>query len=202
MRTVVQGEIYRHFKDKLYQIVAVAYHSETREKYVVYQALYGDFKTYIRPYDMFLSEVDHEKYPEVKQLYRFQKVDPETELAASCIPHATVTTETEAAHATSIDSVPVKSVSATEKPSAVVTEEGAEENTGVNPLLLDFFDCDSTRDKIEYLQSIHTKLDQRLIDDIAASMDLTVDEGDVDTRYMSLLNALRTRARYETGRLR
>ena len=67
--------VYKHFKGDYYIVLDTATHSETKEKYVVYRGLYGNNELYIRPYDMFISKVDKEKYPNVKQEYRFELQD-------------------------------------------------------------------------------------------------------------------------------
>ena len=79
-RDVVIGGIYRHFKGKMYKVLMIGYDSETNNdenprKLVIYQALYGDNKIWVRDYDDFLMEVNHEKYPDVTQKYRFELVD-------------------------------------------------------------------------------------------------------------------------------
>lgn len=69
---VVPGTVYKHFKGNLYVVLNVAVHSETKEKMVVYQAMYGNRDVYVRPFKMFTSGVDHKKYPDVKQELRFE----------------------------------------------------------------------------------------------------------------------------------
>ena len=75
MREIKINGIYKHFKGKYYLVIDIAFDSETKEKMVVYRRLYDYMSLWVRPLDMFLSEVDHIKYPNVTQKYRFELVE-------------------------------------------------------------------------------------------------------------------------------
>ena len=191
------GELYRHFKNKMYQIVAVATHSETREPYVVYQALYDDFRTYIRPYDMFISEVDHVKYPEVQQKYRFELVGThavtERELANQKID----ITEREIYNAFTEEEINKCIEEAGNSPEEKSDEE---ELLGVNPKFLKFLDADSFEAKCDIFDSMIDELDDHLINQMAASIDEIIDDGPLSRRIENLRRSIKTKAKYELHR--
>lgn len=79
-RQIKIGKTYKHFKGNLYKVLDIVYDSESNndeeyKKIVVYQALYGENLKWARPYEMFNSLVDSEKYPDIEQIYRFEEVD-------------------------------------------------------------------------------------------------------------------------------
>lgn len=70
-----EGKLVRHFKGKVYMVLGTAKHTETEEELVIYKAMYGDYSTFVRPIDMFLSKVDKTKYPEAEQEYRLEFIE-------------------------------------------------------------------------------------------------------------------------------
>ena len=196
------GEIYRHFKNKLYQIITVAKHTETNEDMVIYQALYGTFETYARPLAMFLSKVDSEKYPNVTQTYRFEKVAPsdlckpgETPIAEAAVQ----TTQPKPNPIVQHDSAPNTATPAKVSPAS---DEEDEDLSGVNPNLLAILDTDTYEQKYKLLCNMRDDMDDRLINDLSVALDIAVDDGPIEQRYEQLKSALATLCKYEVSRLR
>ncbi len=176
-------EIYKHFKGNVYQIVTVAEHTETEEKLVVYQAMYGDFKVYARPLSMFLEKVDKQKYPEATQEYRFEKVE------------GRVSGVTEGAK--SGDTSFQEGAFVEEKPPV---QESVEPQ--LDPLLVEFLDADTYEEQLNILAALHHRITDEMITTMAIACDVEVEDGDLETRYNELKNCLLTLEKYETNRMR
>lgn len=210
-------ELYRHFKGKMYQIVTVATHSETREKMVVYQALYGDYSVYCRPLSMFMSEVDRNKYPDVKQRYRFEEVtndvnEEETQgeevIQENKKAEDTVKNERNEAGKMSdekkVTSAPKFKVDTSYERSEVMEKSIDDEARDLNldPLVIKFLDADLASEKNDILCKLHPIITNDMIDIMAMSVGVVINEGDVDGRYNDLRNCLTTMEKYESTRLR
>jgi hypothetical protein len=205
------GEIYNHFKDKLYQIITVATHTETGEKMVVYQALYGDFQFYVRPLEMFLSKVDTEKYPEIKQLNRFelQTNREQTEKLRSMDKEIPIHNVEDAQKTLlcpsgnmqhSIETVPLREQEITLQETDI-PQNNAQEGS-VNSILLDFLDATSYTRKLNVITGNMKHMTDRLINDMAVSLDCSVEEGPLEKRIQELIFCLKAMCRFEDRRLR
>ncbi len=166
-------EIYRHFKGNLYQIVTVAEHSETGEKLVVYQALYGDFRIYARPLAMFMEKTDREKYPEADQQYRFERI----------IPHG-ADMETESGQGKEETKTPEEA-------------EG-----GLDPLVVKFLDASSCEERLNILSALHHRMTGEMINIMSIALDIELKPGDIEEQYAEFRNCLALMERFESNRLR
>lgn len=188
-RVPKNGEIYRHFKNKLYQVIGTAAHSETKEPLVIYQALYGDFGMYARPLAMFVSEVDHEKYPDVKQKYRFTRVEMDADGTWHCV---------EEADHTVIPEVQPDSQNVVEQPETVSRPDDLD-GEQPDPKLMEYLDAETFDEKYNVLVSMRDCITDKLVDDIAVVMDVVIPEGNLMNRYDALKMALRTKQKYESS---
>ena len=193
-RNINPGDIVRHFKREtltederrsnkyLYKIIGVAEHTETKEKLMIYMALYDDFGIYARPLEMFLSEVDREKYPDIKQRYRFEQVFFDDVSGYVSVD--------EKGNEDSLDNEPV------------ILPVFDEETEAVDDRLMKFLDAEGYAQKLEVLSELRDNLDDKLIDAMAVSMDVEVLPGTIDERYASLRHCIQAHAKYECTRLR
>ncbi|WP_081670730.1 DUF1653 domain-containing protein [Butyrivibrio hungatei] len=200
----------------MYQIVTIAIHSETREEMVVYQALYGDYSVYCRPLSMFMSEVDREKYPDVEQRFRFEKVDRAEKADTDDSVEVTKTTKTEnevdneiseagkMSDEKKVTSAPKFKVDTSYERSEVMEKSIDDEARDLNldPLVIKFLDADLASEKNDILCKLHPIITNDMIDIMAMSVGVVINEGDVDGRYNDLRNCLTTMEKYESTRLR
>lgn len=190
------GEIYLHFKQKLYQVVTVARHSETGEELVVYQALYGSFQTYARPLAMFISPVDREKYPDVTQKYRFQLLE-----RRAGQPGQTESAGTGEEVRTDRTALPPEKAMLYENAEKAENLRQKESSTPEAKMMA-FFDAGSIEEKYKILITMSDCITDHMINNMAVVLDLVIEDGPVEQRFDELKRCLRTMQQYETTRLR
>lgn len=193
------GERYRHYKGGLYQIVTLAVHTETEEEMVVYQALYGEYRVFVRPLSMFFDEV---RDSEGNTVRRFEREAEDT---------AYKTYREQPKNQERQKEPEQQEKTGQQEKSEQREKAGQQENSeeymeeipeGVPRLLIKFLDAGSCSEKLEVLHDMRKSIDDKTISDIAAAMDFVIEDGSVEDRLGELENCLKTRARYETMRLR
>jgi hypothetical protein len=229
MRKPLPQELYRHFKGGKYQVITIARDADTGEEYVIYQALYGEFTVYSRPLSEFVSEVDHEKYPNADQRMRFELFTPGHDDTADTMDHveekkaAPVKKEEAKAVVPEKKEEPEKKSlidwgkkEEPEKKSNVVTpDEGAvnsnymnrtieeeAEDFGMNPLVVRFLDADTCAARLEVLNLLRPVVTNEMIDVMAMAIDTEIPGDDPDERCAELRECLLTKQRFEVSRLR
>ena len=193
-----QGEIYRHYKGNLYQITAVALHTETEEKMVVYQALYGEFKYYVRPLEMFMEQVKIED----KFINRFELVDMDNG-AENDIQYNRKNDVNYSGGkniANKIDSSPEQVIIFNYNEDEDIEDEKEELTCD----LMGFLDAKTYTEKMNILKEmrINGNLDEHILRNCALSIDCIVDENGIDEQYHSIMNCLNMLSKYECTRFR
>ena len=191
---------YRHFKGNEYQVIAVAKDaSEDDKQYVIYQALYGDYKIYARELNEFLSKTDKVKYPNATQEYRFEEITesaPTESMRVQNIPAQGVPVETAPAQSAPAQSTPVQSAPAQSTP----VEN--EDECVLDPDVVRFLDAKNPEDKLEILSGLRSRITDDMLTIMAVSMDFELNEGSTEKKYNELKNALLMRDQFERSRLR
>ena len=178
------GEIYKHFQGNCYRIITVAMHTETGEKLVVYQALYGDYGVYAEDLSAFIKPVDRNKFPYITQKKQFELVE-----SGAIMP------------------VPSESFVCGRKDEGVDLHDEKqspekETESGIDPMVLAYLDAGTCKEKLQILTTMKDRLTDEMINTMAIAIDVEVKPGDITERYEELKYCLATRERFECRRLR
>lgn len=209
---LVEGGIYRHFKGGIYQIKMLAKHSETGEKMVVYQAMKPPFEVWVRPFSMFVERLDPTVYLDARQELRFVSVDLSEEMQLKPVQSGQTILQTEKARVamqetearkqlTSITDEEIHRALVSGQAESCLSGKITEEEIAKRGML-QILDAESYEEKRQLLIGMQPYLNKLLLHNIAAGLDVVLDEASLEEQFESLLHCIDAHARYEGGRLR
>ena len=169
---------------------------------VVYQAMYDTFQIYVRPLAMFMEEVDHVKYPDVRQKYRFELLQDMGDTSSAVEAQTDRQTDfLKQAEAVSQVETSAQAETATRVETPVQTAE-SEEQVNIDPLVMDFLDADTYEQRLNILAALRDRVTDDMINTMAVAVDLEIKDGSIEERYEELKRCLLTFEKYECNRLR
>lgn len=227
----VPGMFYRHFKGNIYQVRELAKHSETGEDMVVYQGMYSPFQVWVSPLSMFLDRVDHEKYPECRQQYRFEEVVFQNTLRQDVMQERGKDGRTDSVSGQQMEEASVRkmvqnnselkeqkqiqkveaavTISDQELREILINDQGEKLLTGkmadeeiARRGFLALLDAETYREKRQILVGLREYINELYLNNLAAALDIVLEEGSSQEHYDTLLHCLETYEKYEGGRLR
>ena len=194
-QTPVAGQIYKHFKGNLYKVLAVAVHTESEEKLVVYQSVENPDRVFARPLEMFMSDIDRFRYPLIRAKYRFTLVsEPEEETKEEETKEETLNEDTKEE-----DVKDEETEEQSDDDSAVYKDNG---ELVIDPYVERVLDEKEFSKKIEFFEMLRGKCSEDMLTTIAISLDIQLQEGSIEDKYSQILRTLKMHEKYETSRLR
>lgn len=199
-QTPVAGQIYKHFKGNLYKVLAVAVHTESEEKLVVYQSVENPDRVFARPLEMFMSDIDRFRYPLIRAKYRFTLVsEPEEET------NGEETKEEETKEETLNEDTKEEDVKDEETEEQSYDDSAVYKDNGelvIDPYVEGVLDEKEFSKKIEFFEMLRGKCTEDMLTTIAISLDIQLQEGSIEDKYSQILRTLKMHEKYETSRLR
>ena len=186
-------EIYRHFKGNLYMVICIAEDCDDLSKKVVYKALYGEGKTYVRDLEEFLSEVDHDKYPYIEQKSRFKKITPEKLRVQDDI---TTNNNAKTDNSKNDDSKTDDSMSNGDNNNRESDEKDGDDSKNVSPLIR-FLDTNDNDERLEILTDIQDELTEDMCSTMEFVLGMEEGTGSVFDRYRNIKQNIIYKSKYE-----